>query len=80
VNSEKASREIEIISHWDRIGHLQILEQYETGTGDYTKERDSWLKDIDIESTATELDHRRKTCYVYLFLSSPPPQPGQHPH
>jgi len=71
VNSEKASHEIEVISHWDRVGHLPILQQYETGTGDYTKERDSWLKDIDIESIATELGHRRRTCYVYLFLSVP---------
>jgi hypothetical protein len=29
-------------------------------TGDYTKERELWLKDIDIESIAIELKNRRK--------------------
>jgi hypothetical protein len=42
------------------IGMVRFLQQYETGTGDYTKERDLWLKDIDIESIAVELKNRRK--------------------
>ena len=42
------------------LGMVRFLQQYETGTGDYTKERDSWLKDIDIESIAVELNERRK--------------------
>ncbi len=42
------------------LGMVRFLQQYETGTGDYSKERDSWLKDIDIESIAVELKNRRK--------------------
>jgi hypothetical protein len=37
------------------LGMVRFLQQYETGTGDYTKERDFWLKDIDIETIAIEL-------------------------
>ena len=39
---------------------VRFLQQYETGTGDYTKERDLLLKDTDIESIAVELKNRRK--------------------
>ncbi len=42
------------------IGMVRFLQQYETGTGDYTRERDLWLKDINIESIAMELRNRRK--------------------
>ena len=42
------------------IGMVRFLQQYEMGTGDYTKERNLWLKDIDIESIAIELKSRRK--------------------
>ena len=42
------------------LGMVRFLQQYEAGTGDYTKERHFWLKDVDIESIAIELGHRRK--------------------
>ena len=42
------------------IGMVRFLQQYETSTGDYTRERDLWLKDINIESIAMELRNRRK--------------------
>jgi hypothetical protein len=42
------------------LGIVRFLQQYEMGTGDYTKERDLWLKDIDIESIAIELKNRQK--------------------
>jgi hypothetical protein len=42
------------------IGMVRFLQQYETGTGDYTRERDLWLKEINIESIAMELKNRRK--------------------
>ena len=42
------------------LGMVRFLQQYEAGTGDYTKERDFWLRDVDIESIAIELRHRRK--------------------
>ena len=42
------------------IGMVRFLQQYETGTGDYTRERNFWLKDIDIKSIAMELKNKRK--------------------
>jgi hypothetical protein len=42
------------------LGMVRFLQQYEMGTGDYTKERDLWLKDIDFETILTELKNRRK--------------------
>jgi hypothetical protein len=40
------------------VGMARFLHQFESGTGDYTKERDSWLKDYDIDSVVKEI---RKT-------------------
>ena len=42
------------------LGTVRFLQQYETGAGDYTKERDLWLRDADIESITIELTRRRK--------------------
>ena len=42
------------------IGMVRFLQQYEAGTGDYTKKRDLWLKGIDIDSIAVELHRTRK--------------------
>jgi hypothetical protein len=42
------------------LGMVRFLQQYEAGTGDYTKERDLWLKDADIESITIELKNRHK--------------------
>jgi hypothetical protein len=42
------------------LGMVRFLQQYETGAGDYTKERDLWLKDANIESITIELTRRRK--------------------
>jgi len=39
---------------------VRFLQQYEAGTGDYTKERGLWLKDVDIESITIELKNRQK--------------------
>ena len=42
------------------IGMVRFLQQYEAGTEDYTKERDFWLKGIDIDSIAVELRRTRR--------------------
>ena len=42
------------------LGMVRFLQQYEAGTGDYTKERGLWLKDVDIESIAIGLKNRQK--------------------
>jgi hypothetical protein len=31
------------------LGMVRFLQQFESGRGDYTKERDQWLKDADIK-------------------------------
>ena len=42
------------------LGMVRFLQQYETGTGDYTKEKEMWLKDVDIESVVIEIKNRQK--------------------
>ena len=42
------------------VGMARFLQQYETGVGDYTKDRDLWLKGEDIESVVSEIKKRRK--------------------
>lgn len=40
------------------LGMVRFLQQFETGRGDYTKERDHWLKDAEIRGIISEI--RRK--------------------
>jgi hypothetical protein len=42
------------------VGMVRFLQQFETGAGDYTKERTLWLKDINIKSIAKEIKEKRK--------------------
>jgi hypothetical protein len=42
------------------LGMVRFLQQYETGTGDYTKGKEMWLKDVDIESVVIEIKNRQK--------------------
>ena len=42
------------------IGMVRFLQQFETGVGDYTKERELWLKDIDVKTIVEEIKDRRK--------------------
>lgn len=42
------------------IGMVRFLQQFETGVGNYTKERDKWLKDIDIKDIVKEIKDKRK--------------------
>ncbi|MFH0811674.1 MAG: hypothetical protein V2A69_02390 [Pseudomonadota bacterium] len=42
------------------IGMVRFIQQFETGTGDYTKEREEWLKDMDVKIIAEEIKERRK--------------------
>jgi hypothetical protein len=41
------------------VGMVRFLQNYETGTGNYTKERHNWLKEGDVESLANEIMKRR---------------------
>ena len=37
------------------LGMVRFLQQFETGRGDYTKERGQWLKDMDIRKIISEI-------------------------
>ncbi|TFG19153.1 MAG: hypothetical protein EU529_16655 [Promethearchaeota archaeon] len=37
------------------VGMVRFLHQFESGSGDYTKERHIWLKDKDIDSILEEM-------------------------
>ncbi len=41
------------------LGMVRFLQQFETGRGDYTKERDQWLKDMDIQAITSEIRKKR---------------------
>lgn len=43
------------------VGMARFIQQYETGSGDYTKERVKWLKDMDVKTLVKEIKGRRKT-------------------
>ncbi|MGF1577121.1 MAG: hypothetical protein ACFCU9_14520 [Cyanophyceae cyanobacterium] len=42
------------------VGMVRFLQQFETGKGDYTKERQQWLSDVTLEdiTQAIQLQHR----------------------
>jgi hypothetical protein len=42
------------------IGMVRFLQQFETGVGDYTKERGQWLKGLDVRTIADEIKKSRK--------------------
>lgn len=42
------------------VGLLRFLRQYETGYGDYTKDREELLKDVTMESIVAGIKARRK--------------------
>lgn len=43
------------------IGMVRFLQQFESGTGDYTKERLRWLKDRDVKTIIKDIKEQRKT-------------------
>jgi len=42
------------------VGMVRFLQQFETGHGDYTRERREWLGDRDVQAVAAEIESRRK--------------------
>lgn len=43
------------------VGMVRFLQQFETGEGDYTKERLRWLKDRDVKTIIKDIKEHRKT-------------------
>ena len=42
------------------VGMIRFLQQFDAGSGDYTQERHSWLKDEDVHSIAEKIKRLRK--------------------
>lgn len=42
------------------IGMARFLQQYESGIGNYTKERDDWLRDLSVRDIVKEVKERRQ--------------------
>jgi hypothetical protein len=43
------------------VGLVRFLQQYETGQGDYTAERQRWLGERSVQEVAQEIERRRET-------------------
>jgi len=41
------------------IGMLEFMRQFDSGYGDYTKERQSWLNDLTIEDISNEIKNMK---------------------
>jgi hypothetical protein len=41
------------------LGMVRFLQQFESGRGDYTKERDQWFKDMDMQEIMAEIRKQR---------------------
>jgi hypothetical protein len=41
------------------MGMIRFLQQFETGRGNYTRERDQWLKDMDVQEIVSEIRKKR---------------------
>ncbi len=37
------------------VGMIRFLQQFETGSGDYTAERESWLTETDLDTLITKI-------------------------
>lgn len=42
------------------VGMVRFIQQFETGAGDYTKERAKWLKELDTKKIAQEIKGMRR--------------------
>ncbi len=43
------------------VGMVRFLQQFEKGTGDYTKDRYEWLRDEDAENLIREVEQRQQS-------------------
>jgi len=42
------------------LGLVRFLQQFETGSGDYTKDRERWLKGLSVQDIMSEIKSKRK--------------------
>ena len=43
------------------VGMIRFLQQFETGHGDYTKDRHEWLDNQDLDTIIKRIEERRKS-------------------
>ena len=43
------------------VGMIRFLQQFETGHGDYSKDRHEWLDNQDLDTIIKRIEERRKT-------------------
>lgn len=43
------------------VGMIRFLQQYESGSGDYTKDRNQWLNDVSIDSVVEEISNKKNS-------------------
>jgi hypothetical protein len=43
------------------VGMVRFLQQFETGYGDYTAERETWLAETDIDTLVAQIQQQRQT-------------------
>ncbi len=43
------------------VGMVRFLQQFETGYGDYTAERETWLAETDIDTLAAQIQQQRQS-------------------
>lgn len=41
------------------LGMVRFLQQFETGRGDYTKERGQWIDELDLKEVVAEIRKKR---------------------
>ena len=45
------------------VGMARFLQQFDIGSGDYTRDREQWLKDVTVRDAVEEIKERRgKDC------------------
>ena len=42
------------------VDTIRFLNQFSVGTGDYTRDRENWLKDLSLEEMISEIKSRNK--------------------
>ena len=42
------------------VGMVRFLQQFELGSGDYTRDRENWLKDLSVRNVVSEIKTHRK--------------------
>jgi len=42
------------------VGTVRFLQQFDTGGGDYTRDREQWLKEITVQDAIEAIKRRRK--------------------